>query len=458
MRLSLGPLQVTIKYTYPRGKTTIYQRAVPTDLRGRYPGATIKRDLKTTDPIKVARLVEELNRSIEAEWAGLRAAPESSPQSLKAHADAVLRAWGLAPHPTENDPQAVSLLHDYLDDKRVTYAETAAVELGEDDEHIYREASPREYLTPVELEAVQRLHGKPEASATITDALDVHLETNRKRDDVKFTTYARRAFATLVAVTGDKEIKSFTRADARKFIAKGLEESLNTATIRRRINSFRAVWSSYRRECDPQLPNPFEGLAIPGEGLDKKARVPFTTDELKQLISACHSKDDDVRWILAMLADTGARLAEVVGLTLKDIVLDGEVPHIIIQPHPWRSLKNAASARVVPLVGASLWAAQRIKSTATDDQVFAFPRYTTATECKATHASGALASWIRRLPLEHTAHDLRHTMADRLKAIQCPKDIRYAIDGHAAQDVGDTYGTGYGLKVKAEWLEKVVLP
>ena len=48
-------------------------------------------------------------------------------------------------------------------------------------------------------------------------------------------------------------------------------------------------------------------------------------------------------------------------------------------------------------------------------------------------------------------------MADRLKAVQCPKDIRYAIDGHAAQDVGDTYGTGYGLKVKAEWLGKVVL-
>ena len=457
MRLSFGPLQVTIKYTYPRGKTTIYQRAVPTDLRTRYPGPTIKRDLKTTDPVKVARLVEDLNRKIEAEWEGLRAAPESSPQALKVHADEVLRKLGLAPHPTENDPQAISLLHDLIDDKRARYAVEKARVLGEDDEHIYRQASPREYLTPVELEALQRLHGKPQDSATITDALEVHLETNRKRDDVKFTTYARRAFASLVAVTGNKEIKNFTRADARKFIAKGLEDSLNTATIRRRINSFRAVWSSYRRECDPQLPNPFEGLAIPGEGLDKKARVPFTTEELKQLIATCQSKDDDLRWILALLADTGARLAEVVGLTLSDIVIDGEGPHIIIQPHPWRSLKNAASARVVPLVGASLWAAQRVKDTATRDEVFAFPRYTTATECKATHASGALASWIRRLPLEHTAHDLRHTMADRLKAIQCPKDIRYAIDGHAAQDVGDTYGTGYGLKVKAEWLEKVVV-
>lgn len=81
MRLALGPLQVTIKYTYPRGKTTIYQRVVPTDLRDRYPGATIKPDLKTSDPLKVARMVDRLNRKYEAEWEGLRAAPGSSPDS-----------------------------------------------------------------------------------------------------------------------------------------------------------------------------------------------------------------------------------------------------------------------------------------------------------------------------------------------------------------------------------------
>jgi hypothetical protein len=49
-------------------------------------------------------------------------------------------------------------------------------------------------------------------------------------------------------------------------------------------------------------------------------------------------------------------------------------------------------------------------------------------------------------------------MADRLREVQCPKEIRYAIDGHARQDVGDGYGsTGHGLKVKAEWLNKVAL-
>jgi integrase len=230
-----------------------------------------------------------------------------------------------------------------------------------------------------------------------------------------------------------------------------------TGTVRRRLGVMAAVFTTWRLERDPKYTSPFEKLSIPGEGDDKKPRIPFTPVELAALEAHCRTMDDDLRWVLAMLADTGARLAEVVGLKLTDIVLEGEVPHIIIQPHPWRALKNNFSARSVPLVGVALWAAHRAVETAKEGQEFAFPRYTSATECRATAASGALTSWIRRKGLDHVPHELRHTMADRLRDVQCPKDIRYAIDGHAAQDVGDDYGTGFGLKVKAEWLEKVAL-
>lgn len=447
MRLSLGPLQVTIKYTYPRGKTTIYQRAVPTDLKARYPSATIKQDLKTADPIKVARMVAALNDKLEAEWDGLRSAPESSPNALKAHADAFLKARGLTPEAPNNHPMAVDLLHDHIDSKRMQYAGG--------DEWLYRDAAPEDYLSPVELEAGRRLHGT--APVGLNDALDLHLAIHPQRENTTFVKYQRRVFATLTAITGDKAVAAFERADARRYLETSLATKVKTTTIRRRIGALRAVFSTYIKENNLPRQNPFAGLAIPGEGNDSKKRVPFKPEELATLYAACRTKDDDLRWILALLADTGARLAEVVGLALSDIVLDADVPHIIIQPHPWRTLKNAGSSRTVPLVGASLWAAQRVKSAAVKGQLFAFPRYTTQAECKATHASGALAGWVRRLSMDHTAHELRHTMADRLRAVQCPKDIRYAIDGHAAQDVGDTYGSGFGLKVKAEWLAKVAL-
>lgn len=48
--------------------------------------------------------------------------------------------------------------------------------------------------------------------------------------------------------------------------------------------------------------------------------------------------------------------------------------------------------------------------------------------------------------LDHTAHELRHTVADRLRDVQCPRAIQFAIEGHSSKDVGDSYGNGYTLK------------
>ncbi|RYE40701.1 MAG: recombinase [Hyphomicrobiales bacterium] len=447
VRLFFGPLQVTIKYTYPRGGTTIYQRPVPKALRDRYPGATIKKVLKTTDPIKVARMVTDLNRHYEAEWAGLLASPESSPKALKVHADALLRSYGLAPHSPDNDPRAIELIHDVLDQKRMRYAGG--------DERLYQEADEAEYLTPVEREAGKRLHGKPRD--TLSEVVEVYLKAHRKRDDEKFGIDQRRTLATLTTVVGDKEVASFTRDDARLYIDACQAAGKKTGTIKRRINMLGAMWSSYRRERDPHCVNTFERLVIPGDGADAEARLPYTPEQLRVLYAACRAKDDDLRWMIALLIDTGARLAEVVGLALDDLKLNAEVPHVVIKPHPWRRLKNKDSEREVPLVGASLWAAQRVHERAAKNQKFAFPRYTDEKTCKAINASQALVSWVRRIPIDRVIHELRHTMADRLREVQCPKAIQFAIDGHASQDVGDAYGLGYSLKVKAEWLGKVAL-
>lgn len=454
MRLSLGPLQVTIKYTYSRGKTTIYQRAIPTALQSRYGSANFKQDLKTADPIKVARMVTALNAKLEAEWAGLRASPESSPKALKAHATAFLKTHGLVPGAPDNHPLAIELLHDHMDNKRMQYAGG--------DEHVYRNAPDSDFLSPVELEAGKMLHG--EKKDTLTEALELHLGIHPQRDDARFVQYQRRAFDGLVAVTGDKAMEDFGRKDARAY----LEESLGkvkTTTVRRRLGVLSAVFATYIRENDLPRPNPFSTLEIPKEGHDKQRRVPFTANELETLITACYAKDDSMRWLLAMLAGSGARLAEIAGLPLDDIVLDVPIPHVILQVHPWRDIKGAnglrgVKDRTVPLVGPALWAAQRVKATSAPNQRYAFPQYTDGITCKATHASNALNGWMRRLPLPHTCHELRHTVKDQLRAVQCPKDISDAITGHGKKDTGDGYGHGYGhgslLQVTSEWLGKAV--
>jgi hypothetical protein len=336
---------VTLKYTYPRGGTIIYQRAVPKHLWQRYPGRTGKHDLKTANLAQAERAVALLNKRYETEWAGLSSAPNASPAALTAHADAFLKARGLKPGAVDNDPVAIELLHDQVDAKRMHHAAG--------DEETYRTASPQDYLSPVEVEAGRRLHGSQRP--TLQDAVDLHLKLHKKRDNNIFETYQRRAFKTLTDVTCNKDMADFSRLDARAYVEAALNGKVSTGTIRRRLGVMRAVFTTWRLESDPKYANPFEKLSIVGEGEDKKPRVPFTKEELATLDSLCRTKDDDLRWALAMLADTGARLAEVIGLAMSDIDLDAEVPHIVIQPHPWRSLKNATSARSVPLVGVALF-------------------------------------------------------------------------------------------------------
>jgi integrase len=93
--------------------------------------------------------------------------------------------------------------------------------------------------------------------------------------------------------------------------------------------------------------------------------------------------DDDIRWLVALISDTGMRLSEAVGLRQHDLQLDHEVPHVALVPHATRRLKTDSSERVIPLVGASLWAAQRINESAnvnTASRVTAVDRSAIATQ------------------------------------------------------------------------------
>ena len=55
--------------------------------------------------------------------------------------------------------------------------------------------------------------------------------------------------------------------------------------------------------------------------------------------------NDYMRWLVALLSDTGMRLGEAVGLSVEDFHLNDEIPYIDITPHPWRRLKTKGSEK-----------------------------------------------------------------------------------------------------------------
>ena len=52
-------------------------------------------------------------------------------------------------------------------------------------------------------------------------------------------------------------------------------------------------------------------------------------------------------------------------------------------------------------------------------------------------------------------HSFRHSMRDRLRAVECPSDMIDQIGGWATDGVGQGYGEGYELKVCAKWMRLV---
>ena len=150
-------------------------------------------------------------------------------------------------------------------------------------------------------------------------------------------------------------------------------------------------------------------------------------------------------------SDTGMRLSEAAGLHINDIILDDDIPYINLTPHPWRSLKTKGSQRQIPLVGASLWAAQRIKNDL--HHTFAFPRYNTTSSTNANSASAAINKWLKpRVPEGCVIHSFRHSLRDRLRAVQCPSDMIDQIGGWSTAGLGQAYGLGYSLEKKWERL------
>ena len=145
------------------------------------------------------------------------------------------------------------------------------------------------------------------------------------------------------------------------------------------------------------------------------------------------------------------RLAEAAGLHINDLKLDEDIPYVDIKPHPWRSLKTKGSQRQVPLVGASLWAAQRIKANASS--CFAFPRYTDNTRCNANSASNALNKWLHaNFRKDIVLHGFRHAMRDRLRAVSCPSEMIDQIGGWSSGKVGEGYGEGYEVNLTHRWM------
>ena len=256
-----------------------------------------------------------------------------------------------------------------------------------------------------------------------------------------------------ISLAGDRDVSQYTREDAKLFVRHLEMKGNKTATIRRRINSLSAILNYAYAELDLDKRNPFSRLFIKGEGEDSHKRGTFTNDQLKWGYDKALASGSQIKLLMPLLGETGCRLAEIVGLKLEDIDLANDLIHI--RPNSARRLKTRSSQRTLPLVGYAKLAIEQAFKQA--DDTYLFPRYIRDGKCYATHASNALNKWLKKDFDGLTAHCLRHTFRDRLRAVECPMDLIDQIGGwRSVSSIWSSYGIGFKLEKFTKYLTNLV--
>jgi integrase len=288
----------------------------------------------------------------------------------------------------------------------------------------------------------------------LSEACELYLRLKGVGKDKVFIRTANRNTQYVTKLLGDRPISSYSSNEAAQFRDWCIEKGMGIKTVKRVFSSIRAIINLAIAEEGLDCSNAFAKTYFPDDE-NAQSRQPISIQDIRKVQSLCRDADDEMRWLIALISDTGMRLGEAAGLLKEDIKLDNRIPHIDLKPHPWRSLKTKGSQRLIPLTKEALWASKRLLD-ANHDSIFAFPRYCDERGCKANSASGGLNKWLHQyVPDNCVIHSFRHSLRDRLRAVECPSDIVDAIGGWKTSGVGHGYGNGYPLEVLEKWMEKI---
>ena len=315
---------------------------------------------------------------------------------------------------------------------------------------------PAQHLVTLRVQD-QRKQAKVEQSLglSLAEAGEMYRRLKGSNKPKTFHSAVERALGYVVKVIGNKPLHAISRKDAAAvrddLVAKGLAAS----SVTRVLTTIKAVINFAIQEEGIDLSNPFKGLFV-DKSIGPKKRMPVPLNDLQRVQLICRQVDDDLRWIVAAISDTGCRMAEIVGLSKADVRLDVDIPFIAIRPQPWRRLKTASSERNIPLVGSAFWGITRAYQSTNSEMLF--PRYNDGFSTNSNSASAALSKWLKQQTNpDCTMHSFRHSFRDRLRAVECPIELTDALGGWSPDGIGAAYGQGYSLELKQKWLSAIVL-
>jgi integrase len=217
--------------------------------------------------------------------------------------------------------------------------------------------------------------------------------------------------------------------------------------------------------------NPSHGFRVEGGTVDAKtARLPFTTDELKTILSKAKTADSvALRWVPLIGLYTGMRLEEIGQLSPGDIKRESykdahgklrETAVIYVtEEGEGQGLKNSTSVRRVP-VHRELVRAGFLKYAQSQTGNRLFPELRANAVGRETAQLSKWFSALLRQDCDITDkrkafHSFRHTFKDVMREHGVAEDVSDALTGHTTGNIARNYGGAfYPLRPLCEALER----
>jgi integrase len=266
----------------------------------------------------------------------------------------------------------------------------------------------------------------------------------------------------------ETKLDNFSRQWALGFKAycKRVYPNWSTATFNKGITFLAAAFNKGVSVFELSMNNPFEGLKIrntpahvSGVSIEENDRRSFTPEELLQYEDILKTKKSEIKTIGLLMIWTGCRTMEIGGLLNNELLLDLNVPYLLIRPNRIRRLKTLASERKVPLPTNALDILREYlqgqKTTKPDVPVF--PTY--GRDGGMDPLSQNLRNIIRKqMKVEDrrlVPYSTRHTLKDKMRTLRTP--LMYQLDIMGQQkgnEIADGYGDGDPLVYLQQELQK----
>ena len=404
--------------------------------------STVRVSLKTSDRGLAGKRRDALEKADNAYWDSLRIDGKATSLSKRIYEAAFsrARAWGFS-------------YHEHSDMRSVI----------PDGEMLARLSAIATADTGQRHTADSLLGDTRRPKVLLSGAFDVYVNEIKspyllKKDDEGRSDWLKnkqRSLDLFIELFGDRPVDQYTRAEGRRFYDYWHERMMGRegrkiggSLANRNISNVRVLIDDYCMHVGIDIENPLRGFSF--EIIGKKKILPFSDEELCSIFlvpSPLMNMRFDTRLVTLAMIETGCRPSELLCLDATTIILDHDVPHIVIQEEEGKSVKTENSNRVVPLLGISLEAMKLAPN--------GFPRWRTrrkdfsSTVNPFCRKNKLFTSDLKRL------YSIRHSFKDRAIRAGIDEETRNNLIGHAI-DV-ERYGIGGGLAFKQKELAKMIM-